>query len=441
MKNCSDKLFKFYDEKVRLKDKHDKLREYRDTNLDRVKSGIKLLEIDDKRNYPNFSNDCSQGSMAMHTINQAQHGEDHDIDHALIFDGADLAAEQDSGGIRELVLRAIVKSGGNFKTEPEARENAVTIWYADGYHVDLAIYKKANEFWDGEVHYHAGKDWTKRDPQAITNWFDEKNKELSPAEGFFSAPTVSDHQFRRIVRLIKFWAKSRSGWSMPSGLVLTVLAAECFKKDDHRDDLALVNTLNSIAQRLLSNKEVYNPTEDGVSLLRKDDHHKQIISLQEKIDQWVPALIKTLSNRDCSDLAADNAWEDFFNNTWWTGEQRKKALALSQQVPVDVIFFRKSNSIRIKYNPDSDQHIPKGMSIRFTAKPNLPAGYSIKWAVKNNGDEAEWDGQHILRDGKVDPTNPHICNETTKYRGDHTMICEVTSGRSIFRNEIPIRIR
>ncbi len=442
MFDCHSRLNSFYDDKVRLKGKHDLLREYREKNIERVKNGTKLLSEEEDKDHPKVIDEFSQGSMAMHTINQAQNNDDHDIDHALIYDENEVP--QDPKDLREFVARAVAEAGGNFKTEPEARTNAVTIWYEDGYHVDFALYK-AKEDWLGNIIYHhAGAEWTKRNPKAITDWFSSANSDLSPTS-FNWGKKVADNQLRRLVRLAKFWTKSRDTWSMPSGLVISVLMVECYKKDIVRDDLALVNTLRAILNRLAYNTEVFNPTDQTISLLTSDEHHKQIVSLQEKLKSCLDDLETTLNDSKCDQSKSWKAWGKFYFSSWWSAELTKSevrnAVLSESTVKVDVTVFRKSNSHRSKYEPNGTQVIPKGMNIRFTLKPTFGHDYSVRWEVRNSGDEAQWNNQAMPRAGQVDPQNQNVCNETSAFRGNHKVICEVTKNGRVYTAEIPVRIR
>jgi len=389
-----------------------------------------------------FIDDCGQGSMAMHTINQAQHNDDHDIDHALIYSEDDAPEKPEDA--REFVASAIKEAGGNFTDDPEPRTNAVTVWYADGYHVDFAIYKVVEDIWGTKTYYHAGETWTKRDPRVITEWFRRENDNLSPMSGWFGV-TVEKGQLRRITREFKFWAKSRASWSLPSGLVLTVLVVEGFQKHSTRDDLSFLNTLKAIRTRLQSNKEVLNPTDKTISLLASEDDHLQVTNLLERLDERLTKLESELASPSCTETKALKAWGVFFNSDWWSSDLKSVAAqnkdAADSILPVDIVFFRKPNSSRIKYDPKGRTIIPKGMKIRFKAKPNVNGPYTLKWEVRNAGDEARWKRALEPRDGHVDDADQTVCNESSAFRGDHVMVCELEHDGGKVRREIPVRIR
>lgn len=445
MFDCHSKLNSFYDDQVRLKDDGKVLREYRDRNLERVKEGTKKLREKDDKDHPLYADECSQGSMAMFTTNQAQNNDDHDIDHALIYASDD--ATEDPKDMREFVARAILESGANFKADPEARTNAVTVWYEDGYHVDFAIYKVTTDWLGSKTYHHAGAEWKKRDPRAITNWFNTNVTDLSPNELGWGVE-VNKNQLRRVVRLIKFWAKSRATWSLPSGLVLSALAVECYRKNDKRDDLAFLETLRAIHSRLRWNKEVQNPTDTSISLLTTEEHRKQITSLEEKIQNTLTTLEDALKATNCTQEQARKAWGKFYGNDWWSSDLKKsearfmnESTAIASPLDVDVVVFKRANSHRIHYDPNGHQIIPKGMNIRFTAKPRFSPPYTVRWEVQNIGDEAKWNDQDKPRPGQIDERNQLVCNETSAFRGNHLMICEIEKDGRKYRREIPVRIR
>ena len=417
--NYHDQLNKFYDDKVYLSElEKNNLRKYRDINLKRVKGGADKLSEENGISCANFIEDRGQGSMAMHTINQAQHNENHDIDHALIYREEDIS--RDPKKAREFVARSINSVSGNFKKEPEAKTNAVTVWYEEGYHVDFAVYRKRTDNWGETIIEHAGNEWVKRDPSSITNWFNERVSLLSPNPEHY--PTkVRKKQLRRIIRLLKYWSKSRSGWSLPSGLALSVLAVECYKPDCDRDDQAFYDTILNIAERLKYNKEVLNPTDNSVSLIVKEKDKKQIETLEKRLNLWIKKL-EPLFDLYCSEEKAVKVWRKFFR------QRLQKNIKEVQEVKflsVKVVVSDKKGRKSYNYDPDGTEVIQKNMSIQFVASTRLRQPYQIEWEVRNTGDEAEFKGEEIPRQGLVNEKNFHLCKEATAYKGDHLMICRL----------------
>jgi hypothetical protein len=88
----------------------------------------------------------------MDTMNQHP-DKDYDIDTGVIVDAGALPVSALES--RKRVAEALQQAAGTFATEPEARTNAVTVWYAEGHHVDVAVYRRT----DSGALEHAGADW------------------------------------------------------------------------------------------------------------------------------------------------------------------------------------------------------------------------------------------------------------------------------------------
>ncbi len=439
--DCHKKLYSFFDEKVRLREKHATLREYRDKNLERLTEGTKKLADKGETVYIRV-NDCSQGSMAMHTINQAQNDDDHDIDHAIIYDEKDI--QSDPQEARDFVAKALKEAGGNFKVEPEAKTNAVTITYQDGYHVDFAIYKRVTRGSEVFDYFHAGETWTRRDPLAITDWFNDANSTLSPKNNN-GGVTVADGQLKRIVRLFKFWSKSRSDWSLPGGLVLSTLVVNNYVSNKERDDVAFYETIKKISDSLIYSRNVPNPVDHSLSLTTTEKHKNQMDSLVEKLADGLNQL-SFLFDGNCNEEKGIGCWSDFFDTSYWKESRLSKSE--TGVVPLGKLNFKIMITTktmwgpsRFEYKPLSKGTIPKKASVRFEILNDLPSNAKISWEVQNRGDEAKWHKQIAPRSGGVDQSNPKICNETTSYRGNHTMKCMVEYDQVKIVEHIPVRIR
>lgn len=314
----------FYENKVKLSsDDNDKLKGYADINKNRL---IKGLEKSDYALPEKFS---YQGSYATKTINQHLNS-DYDIDIAVIFKEADING--DPLEARKRILAAILKEGGNFKKDPEIRTNAVTVWYAEGYHIDFAIHRIDTA---GNLQ-HAGVEWTNRDPIALANWINDYNRRYSPNHS--QGVLVKEHQFRRIVQLIKCFTKSRESWNLPGGLYISILASEAYQPNNDRDDLAFYQTIHDILLRLESKIDVYNPIDPGFKLNYKSEYTNQLLRLKDSLKTNITSL-DPLFEGSCSRESALQAWQKFFNNDYWselknTGEpSRNKKIIFSPIKP------------------------------------------------------------------------------------------------------------
>ena len=111
---------------------------------------------------------------------------------------------------------------------------------------------------DGEYELASGDEWIVSRAADVEAWFNEANVEKSPDTG-------NGRQFRRVVRHVKKFGRSRSAWKeeIAAGFTITKLVEECFGSDDKRDDIALRETLKSIHARLEESLEVLHPTTPG----------------------------------------------------------------------------------------------------------------------------------------------------------------------------------
>lgn len=305
MFNMHAKLNEYYEDHVRLGKERLTLASYRDKNLERLRSGLEKLGCPSSFDYRN------QGSYAMHTINQHPRKE-YDIDVAVIFCSDDLPSRALQA--RKRVEAAMREGGGNFSQPPEAKTNAVRVYYSEGYHIDLAIYRLSGDGYGSQICEHAGSEWTLRDPVEITNWFNEMVRKLSPTRD--QGATVAANQMRRVVRWSKAFAKSRENWDLPGGLIVSVLVAECYRPNPFRDDVCLYETMASIRDRLRDNEDVANPV-DGVQLLTdRPVDIGRVRRLKESLDSAILGL-QVLHDPACREEQAMDAWHWVFQHPFW----------------------------------------------------------------------------------------------------------------------------
>jgi hypothetical protein len=312
MFDLHDETYKFYRDHVRLSSEQRKdLAGYRDTNYARLKDGL------DKLNFPHPQRKCDQGSYAMYSTNQHPNN-NYDIDVAIIFDKEDLPSSPLDA--RKRIESAMQEGGGNFSKPPEARTNAVTIWYQEGHHVDLAIHRRYFDTWGNEVIEHAGIEWTSRDPMEITNWFNNTVNELSPSKD--NGASVANGQMRRVVQLLKMFVKSRSSWqdsgkTLPGGLLIsTLVGKECYRSNSESDEKALYDTIVALHNRLQTNIEVNNPVDETQSLTYKDEYKNQVERFKEKLGkalEWLEPLLELEGDKE----SEAKAWKQFFNHDYW----------------------------------------------------------------------------------------------------------------------------
>lgn len=411
------KLNQFYNNHVRLRD-IDKvlIREYKDKNIARIISGINKINQEENKSYPTpiF---IEQGSISMSTTNQSSDN-DYDIDVAVIFPKNSIF--NNPLDARKFVAKAINKSNVNFSKPVEARTNAVTVWYTQGYHVDFAVYRSYTDFFI-DKYEHASAQWVDRDPKAVTKWFLQKVSNLSPSGNFVS---VEKSQFRKIVRLLKKFCKSRLNWDLPGGFILSILAAECYYPHNSRDDISFIQTLLNIKNRLLSNRIIFNPT-NNIELTSKKSLRHKLTRLYEKLDQFA-SKSSILFQQDCDIKSC----EEFYKWVFGTALEietfsRLKENTHSKSLSVSVHKSKDLGSIMSNI-PNGTLKIHKKLWLKFTLSTNIIPPFDIKWIVENDGDEAlsipdlgheSWDFQC---QNKV---NYHW--ERTAYKGIHRLRAEI----------------
>lgn len=304
MYNCFNDMIAFHDNEVTLKqDERTAMRDRRNANRDRMKKRLK--ECGD----PLPENFIKQGSYAMLTMVKDPDN-DYDIDDGVYFsrdsvkkkDGTEIAPKD----IRQMVCDAL--KDDRFNKQPQARKNCVRIFYEEGYHVDLPIYKIIA---DENYELAMGDSWVKSRAADVEDWFNKTNQAKSPDEG-------NGRQFRRIVRLLKKFARSRVAWKdkIASGFTITKLAEECYRADKEREDSALRETMKGIKNRLLLNLEVDHPVTPGGKLTKgPDDEGTKLFR-----DKLVEALstLDCLDDQKCTREKALAAWDKVFNTNYFS---------------------------------------------------------------------------------------------------------------------------
>lgn len=316
MFDCSRDVTEYHDEEVTLRaTERGEMRERRDTSRDRLKSG---LEREDK---PSPWDLLSQGSYAMRTMVQHPR-KDYDIDDGCYFDAEDLR-DGDGNDMTPVAARRMVcdaLADEKFNRTPEVRENCVRVFYNEGYHLDHPVYRRSTSADAvGQVterfELASGDGWKDADARAVTDWFDETNRTLSP-------DTENGRQFRRVVRMGKKFTRSRESWGTKagSGLLMTKLCAERFVASKERDDIAVRRTLESVRDRLEASLVVDHPVIAG-DKITKGTMDAKATFLRDQLKKYLPEL-EALDKSNCDRPKALRAWADFFNAEWFRDRAR-----------------------------------------------------------------------------------------------------------------------
>jgi len=291
----------------------------RDANRKRVTKGL------DSAGHPAPDEFVSQGSYSMKTMVQDKDN-DYDIDDGVYFASDDLVgprgAALSSLDARKRIRNAVAEDKAAFNDDPVVKPNCVRVQYSGGYHVDIPVYRIIEEIdaagnASGYVELAAGDGWVRSDARLVTDWFEEKNKSLSP-------DTSNGRQMRRVTRYLKKIARSRSSWKKPilGGFGITVLVSECFVGKKDRDDAALHATMVAIVGRLQASLVVAHPvTPDATITTGGAD--PQARYLRDRLSELVKVL-KPLHATTCDEEAALKSWDRAFNTTFFSARFKEE---------------------------------------------------------------------------------------------------------------------
>lgn len=402
MYDISSKFNVFYESYVILPQcRQSELLKKKDLNIQRLKDGLKEYNTEHGTDYK-VVNTCVQGSVAMSTVVQNQDS-DYDIDVAVVFDKEALG-EKGALATRNMIADALRRKTKQFNAEPEVKTSCVRIEYADGYHMDFAIYRRYyNKRKNGWVYEHAGSEWTERELTGLTDWFKIQNNE-------------SNGKLRKIVRLSKMFCKSRESWKdMPSGLLQTVLCDEKIQTRYERLDELFYYTMHEVVKRLENNTTVLAPVDNGRDLTPRNSDARKMMNWRNRLKSKLEDL-EVLFKNDCSEDDALQAWYGFFNHEYWKkiltekcecsmNARELKTFGDTEQFiedlyPVNCVYgcsfscMVSADGFRPKsiseFLRGSNRFLPHNFKIQCAMTyTTCPQPYRILWKVKNVGPEAE----------------------------------------------------
>ena len=312
MYDCSKNVLAFHDEKVTLlQAQRTEMRDRRNSNRQRLKKRLK------EQQKPTPEEFIKQGSYAMLTMVQDLDN-DYDIDDGVYFAEKTLK-DKDGNALSPLQVREMVRDAlrdERFKKQPKVLRNCVRIFYKEGYHVDMPIYRIRES--DGQYELASGDQWIVSRAADVEEWFDRVNQSRSPDE-------ENGRQFRRISRDMKKFARSRVAWKgqIANGFTITKLVEECYVADGEREDVALRKTMQGMHDRLVQSLEVLHPVTPGAMLTSgPDDSSTEFLR-----DQLAVVLehLEILDDRECTEEQALSAWDKVFNTKFFSARTTKEA--------------------------------------------------------------------------------------------------------------------
>lgn len=289
MVDCSRELEKYWDEKVKLsQDKYNELMQKRNLQIEKLKTNLSLESL-----YLQPIEFINQGSYAMKTI--IQQDDEYDIDVGVVFDKVSLDRfdRKEPAYIKNHIGKKLKDE--RFAKSPSVLKNCVRVYYRDGYHIDMPIFRKNGSI----LELASVKSWEQSNPKHINQWF-QSEKSNKP-------------HLKKIVQLLKKWSKSRSDWSIPSGLILSILASECYCYDD-RLDKSFYGTLSAMNLRLQRNKNIKIPNTNIV-ITSAQKHSEKVVNLSEKLKIYFNNWFKLYGEEDKQ--RALKVWKAFFNDRYF----------------------------------------------------------------------------------------------------------------------------
>ncbi|WP_347554864.1 cyclic GMP-AMP synthase DncV-like nucleotidyltransferase [Robbsia sp. KACC 23696] len=300
MFDCHKEMCNFHGEKVTLTGAdRTEMRDRRNNGRTRLNTGL------EREGHP-LPNHHSQGSYAMHTMVQDDECA-YDIDDGAYFKENDL---NDANGnvispaqAKERVRSALAQDQ-RLASEAEVHNNCVRQPYPQGYHIDIPVYRTLiSRDADGNrketYELASGDEWTVSDARQVSRWFKDQQANVG-AHG---------KQLRKVVRLTKFYARSRRDWKEKtgSGILMTRLVCDEFVPVADRDDESLRETWAKIHSRLVLSLVVEHPVGDDPLAAEGDE---KAAYLRDRLRD----ALKTLNVFDNfpTRREARQAWDDVF---------------------------------------------------------------------------------------------------------------------------------
>lgn len=258
MADVTREVKKYLDKISLLQNQKEELRRSREALADQIKDHFR----EEGRKIPDFK---QQGSFDMGTIIQPIDGE-YDLDYGVYLQG--YSDDEDEWPAPATVHNWIIDAVKNHtQTDPENKKTCVRVIYKGNYHIDLPIYIESESKCKLA---HLGKGWIQSQPKDITLWFQEQINDKGIA-------------LRDVVKILKGWADYQDDkyGKMPSGLVLTILAADNFVDRDRLDE-CVYETVKGIYWQIKDQVEIYNPADPNEKISdRLSDQVKH--RFQEKV--------------------------------------------------------------------------------------------------------------------------------------------------------------
>lgn len=319
MANCN-KLFLDYNKNLKISsEKKERLKESKKTLRKRIKKYF-------KENHPEYKPSFYiQGSYKMKTTILTKDDE-CDLDDGVYF-------KRDVGvtgtTLQSWILDAV---DGATSTTPQHRKKCIRVIYKADYHIDFPVYYFPEDE-DNPLLAVKNEDLEESDPKEVVEWYQNEKDE--------------NGQLNRMVKYLKGWGDHKRN-KMPSGLAMTILAAENVKYNE-RDDVALKNTLIAIEDTLDDDFECIVPATPNDDLFENYDAARKKNFL-DNLDAFIDDAKEAVDN-ESNQLKASKLWRKHLGDNFPLGadedvDAKEAALrTISEKVLAGAAYTQKNGSI------------------------------------------------------------------------------------------------
>lgn len=252
-------------------------------NRDTLRTKIKKYFKDNHDDYiqPTF---FWQGSYAMRTLLNPIKDENglgaYDLDDGIYFESDDINDRKTIDWYHQEVYEAVKDHTDN---GAEDLDPCVRVQYADGHHIDLAIYF-LHTTQDKTMLAHRKEPWHESNPDEMIDWFSDECEDKT--------------KLRELVRFMKAWCeyKRSEGTKMPSGCIMTMLTSKYYKwNDEDRYDIAMRDILKKMYDDLsiegnfhcMRPVAPYEDLFDNYTKSRKETFLKELKSFKEDAERAI----------------------------------------------------------------------------------------------------------------------------------------------------------
>jgi hypothetical protein len=277
------------------------------------------------------------------------------------------------------------------------------------------------------------------------------------------------------VRYLKAWSDYRKG-ELPSGLIFSILAANNIAHDE-RDDVAFYQTLRNIKYSLNLNFACYRPTTPTHENLLEDYSKTNKAYFMSQLNKFVASAEEAL-DEDTNQEDASKCWRyhfgkerfplgvakqtkniyfsesvfnrDYVDSSVSLGSYDNTEEFIEDQYPIHLQYYLRINC-RVHQNGwrtkllheliARNLLVPTQKKLEFFISDcNAPKPYTVKWKVRNVGDEAI--RRNCIRGKIVEDTGKEKKEETSDFHGPHYVECYVIKNSiCVARARIDVSIR